>query len=290
VLVYLAGAIDDAIPEAQAWRQEARELLAQAGYSVYDPAGAFSWNGGGEDAESILWINRVALSAAGAVLAELWLPCRHVGTVWELLMASRRGIPTVAMVGEAHHVAFQGLEGVRVVKGKVSEGLEALRRELAAHRARQQAPQELVWELCAARQVLKVQLGPGGSLPVRHYPGDAGLDLASSEELMIMPGETLDVPTGVRVQLPPGFWGLIIGRSSALRRHNLLVQPGVVDNGWRGELFASVRNLSDGPFLVRRGMRLAQLILIPLPGRVRILEVESLDPSLRGEQGFGPTG
>lgn len=134
-------------------------------------------------------------------------------------------------------------------------------------------------------------LGDGATLPSKAHIGDAGWDLYVSRPEVIMPHETADVHTDVSVRLPARTYLRIVGRSSSLRRHGLLVNEGIIDNGYTGELFVCVHNLSDEPFQVTRGMRLAQVIFGVIED-VRWSEVEELAPSAdgRGSGGFGSTG
>lgn len=132
-----------------------------------------------------------------------------------------------------------------------------------------------------------------GAALKRGYFGDAGLDLEVSEDTVIPPGGFVDVPSGVAVQLPAGYWAMLVGRSSTLRKRGLLVVQGIIDNGYRGELFAGVQNLQHGRDVeVKAGERLAQLILVPLwNGGVNYLgEGDDLSSSKRGTNGFGSTG
>ncbi len=134
-----------------------------------------------------------------------------------------------------------------------------------------------------------VQLDPGAIPPRVGHPGDAGYDLHTLESITLDPGESQDIRTGVRVQLPEGIWGRITGRSSSLRKHGLFVNEGVIDQGFRGELFVFVTNRNPMSFQVQAGERLAQLILSPVI-EAAFTRVDKLDPSARGEQGFGSTG
>ena len=137
-------------------------------------------------------------------------------------------------------------------------------------------------------QILAV-LDEGAKIPDRIFPGDAGYDLACNQDLDIPPNSFRDIPTGVYLQLPEGIWGMIVGRSSTLRRRGLLVAMGIIDNGYRGELFAGVWNLTRVTASILKGQRVAQLLLFSLvaPG---IEAAEELDSSDRGEKGFGSTG
>jgi dUTP pyrophosphatase len=127
----------------------------------------------------------------------------------------------------------------------------------------------------------------------RAHSGDAGFDLAYSgtEPLHIGLMATVMVPTGVRIQLPDGYYAVITGRSSTFSKRNLLVPLSIIDHGFRGELFAVCRNLGYMQQIVMPGERIAQLI--PMRLEAPMLEwhqVEQLDDSDRGERGFGSTG
>lgn len=146
-------------------------------------------------------------------------------------------------------------------------------------------------EMAVTTDVAKVRLS-GGQMPNRPYEADAGFDLAYSGDftLQIQPGEVVWVPCGVAVQWPPGMWGFIVGRSSTFRR-GLLVNPTVIDGGWRGDLGAMVRNVTGQWAEVEPGQRLAQIVPMPLLATgIELVEVDELDPSDRGTNGFGSSG
>lgn len=146
-------------------------------------------------------------------------------------------------------------------------------------------------EACLQAPVLRVTLQDGAQLPTRAHDNDAGLDLYCSEHTCLYPGTFVDIPTGVAAEFPPGWWGRIVGRSSTLRRKQLLVAEGTIDEGFRGVLFAGVWNMSDRRRYVEKGERVAQLILCRTPPRnLQITAVDELAPSARGTNGFGSTG
>jgi dUTP pyrophosphatase len=134
----------------------------------------------------------------------------------------------------------------------------------------------------------------GGSeslLPIRHYRDDAALDLFVSRATTIAHQEFADVPAGCQVELPPGTWGLILGRSSTIRRRRVLVVPGVIDVGYRGDLFVGCYNVSGSTQTIAAGERVGQLIVMPnLTEHYQPVKVESLGDSERGTAGFGSTG
>lgn len=128
--------------------------------------------------------------------------------------------------------------------------------------------------------------------PYKKYSGDAGWDLFVSDTVIIPPGETVDVHTDIKISMPPYLFARIVGRSSTLRKHKLLVNEAIIDNGYTGELFVCVHNLDPNkPFTVEKGMRLAQVIFHPIED-VRWSEVDEIEatPGKRGNNGFGSTG
>lgn len=135
------------------------------------------------------------------------------------------------------------------------------------------------------------ELGEGAKAPFRAHIGDAGWDLYTSQECDIQPGETKDVHTNVRIQMPPYLFARITGRSSSLRKHHLLINEGIIDNGYTGELFVCVHNMGSEVFHVKQGMRLAQILFHTIED-VRWSEVDSIPevPGKRGSDGFGSTG
>jgi dUTP pyrophosphatase len=126
-------------------------------------------------------------------------------------------------------------------------------------------------------------------LPARAYAGDAGLDLASCERVELGPGERAVVGTGLAVAIPDGHAGFVQPRSGLAAKHGITVvnTPGLVDSGYRGELKVILLNTdAREPFVVEPGMRIAQLVVMPVPG-VDPLEVDELPESERGVRGFG---
>ena len=142
-----------------------------------------------------------------------------------------------------------------------------------------------------AIRYVSFQLGEHARRPYRKHDGDAGWDLFVSRPCDIPPGETMDVHTDVRINLPLNLFARITGRSSSLRKHGLLVNEGIIDNGYTGELFVCVHNLGEETFHVERGMRLAQVLFHQIED-VRWSEVDEIGPSSdgRGDAGFGSTG
>jgi dUTP pyrophosphatase len=132
-------------------------------------------------------------------------------------------------------------------------------------------------------------------LPLPRYETElaAGLDLRADidGERVLKPLERLAVPTGLALALPPGYEGQVRPRSGLALRHGvtLLNAPGTVDADYRGEVQVLLVNLSGEPFTLRRGDRVAQLVVAPV-SPVALHEVEVLDETPRGVNGFGSTG
>ena len=130
---------------------------------------------------------------------------------------------------------------------------------------------------------------PDALVPARAYAGDAGLDLAATERIELGPGERAVVPTGLAVAIPEGYAGFVQPRSGLASRHGITIvnTPGLVDSGYRGELMVVLHNTDrTEPFVVEAGMRIAQLVVLPIP-EVELVEVEELPASERGARGFG---
>ena len=130
-------------------------------------------------------------------------------------------------------------------------------------------------------------------LPAYQSEDAAGLDLlAAVEEAMILPplGRAL-VPTGLAMALPSGYEAQVRPRSGLAAKHGVTVlnSPGTIDADYRGEIKVILINLSDTPFTIGRGERIAPMVIAPV-SRARLVETEALDATIRGEGGFGSTG
>jgi dUTP diphosphatase len=126
-------------------------------------------------------------------------------------------------------------------------------------------------------------------LPERAYTGDAGIDLAACERIELGPGERAVVATGLAVAIPGGYAGFVQPRSGLAARHGIGVvnAPGLIDSGYRGELRVVLLNTdARESFVVEPGMRIAQLVVLPVP-EVELVEVDELPGSERGVRGFG---
>lgn len=133
---------------------------------------------------------------------------------------------------------------------------------------------------------------PDAVIPSRAHPGDAGADLVSVESVKLAPGDRASVGTGIAIALPEGWAALVTPRSGLAAKHGIGVVngPGLIDAGYRGEIRVLLVNHDPvETFEIEVGMRVAQLVFIPVPG-AEFSEVDDLPASVRGEGGFGSTG
>ena len=136
---------------------------------------------------------------------------------------------------------------------------------------------------------------PDLPLPAYETDGAAGMDLRAAlpedEPVVLRPGARFAVPTGLAFALPDGFEGQVRPRSGLAARHGVTMvnTPGTVDSDYRGEVKVLLINLGEEDFTIRRGDRIAQLVIAPVT-RAEWSEVESLHETQRGEGGFGSTG
>jgi dUTP pyrophosphatase len=126
-------------------------------------------------------------------------------------------------------------------------------------------------------------------LPRSAYPGDAGLDLWAAESVSLAPGERAVVPTGIAVEIPDGYAGFVQPRSGLAADHGITIvnAPGLIDSGYRGEIRVVLHNTDPREsFVADAGTRIAQLVVAPVAA-VRLVEVDELATSDRGDGGFG---
>jgi dUTP pyrophosphatase len=129
-------------------------------------------------------------------------------------------------------------------------------------------------------------------LPSRAHEGDAGLDLYAYEAAHLGPGERWSVGTGMAVEIPEGYGGLVLPRSGLARDHGITLvnSPGLIDAGYRGEVRVLLLNTDPAEtFRIAPGERIAQLVIAPI-AIAEPVEVESLTESARGDGGFGSSG
>jgi dUTP pyrophosphatase len=270
------------IVQLDIWRQQAKHRLTRADIMVYDPAAAWAGTIGTVMERRIEMINGVALGRADLLFALLPPGIRSIGVPMEIERAMLNSIPCFIAGGKgsqalARYTNWQGFYWSP--EGDIDELVRQA--EVATHGTQGKVPRR--------PEILAVT--GEGMLPGRTYEGDAGFDLYVEGHWYIGPGESMDVPMGIQVELPPNTWGLLIGRSSTKRKLNLNVLPAVIDGGYRGDLFVYVTNGQDEGVNLEPGQRIAQLIPISLrASMMRPERVTELRPSDRGTDGFGSTG
>lgn len=133
--------------------------------------------------------------------------------------------------------------------------------------------------------------GPEELGPSRTFVGDAGFDLYVARDTRVPVDGFVDVDLGISVEMPPGTWAMLTGRSSTIRRRRLLVTQGIIDNGYRGPLYAGVQNFNEHCVDLERGERIAQLIPFQATATtITPYRVAQLSDTDRGTSGFGSTG
>ncbi|MFW6160524.1 MAG: dUTP diphosphatase [Acidobacteriota bacterium] len=136
---------------------------------------------------------------------------------------------------------------------------------------------------------LKVKrIHPEANIPGYSLPQDAGMDLFSSIDIDIKPREIKAIPTGIQVAVPAGYVGLIWDKSG-LSLEGLHRLAGVIDSGYRGEVKVVMVNLGNKVFPIKKGMKIAQMLVQPISS-VKVVEVDRLEETPRGDKGFGSTG
>lgn len=136
------------------------------------------------------------------------------------------------------------------------------------------------------------RLRADAAVPQRVHAGDAGLDLAACESVVIPPGERMVVGTGIAVAIPSGHAGLVVARSGLAANHGIAVVngPGLIDEGYRGEVKVILLNTDRStPFVISRGDRVAQLVVVAVAA-LEPVEVDELSPTDRGPGGLGSSG
>lgn len=282
--IYFARPLDQAHEHSTVLVDRVVFNLAAAGYLFFQPGAA--WRIGGDlsqaDRLAIASVNEAAQRACDVTVAVLPDGVPTLGTPSEVERALQWGKPTVLVVGRAVAKTVQAAEWCRE-GALILQDADAVRDYVraalvAAHEKKVQGEHQLGVKL------------EGGRMPTRGYAGDAGFDLYVTESGLINPGQYTEFATNVRVALPQGTWGLLVGRSSTAKR-GLLVNQAVIDNGYTGSMFFGVTNVGHHTAQVNVGDRLAQIIPMPLlAAGMPVVEVDTMPATDRGDAGFGSTG
>ncbi|MGO7362800.1 dUTP diphosphatase [Rhizobium leguminosarum] len=146
-----------------------------------------------------------------------------------------------------------------------------------------------------ALNLIRLANGEGLDLPAYESKGAAGMDLRAAVDeaapLTLLPGKRALVPTGFIFEIPEGFEGQVRPRSGLAFKNGItcLNSPGTVDSDYRGEVKVLLVNLGEEPFIISRGMRIAQMVIAPVT-QARVAEIIAASETARGAGGFGSTG
>lgn len=135
---------------------------------------------------------------------------------------------------------------------------------------------------------MKIMLDEGAYMPTRAHSMDAGLDLYSPVDVMIMPQASAVIDTGVHVALPEGSVGFLKSKSGLNIKHGILGE-GVIDAGYTGSIRVKLYNHGSDPYCIQRGDKITQLVILPVM-LLDLKQVEMLEDTDRGANGFGSTG
>lgn len=136
---------------------------------------------------------------------------------------------------------------------------------------------------------MKVKLDPGAVMPLRAHLTDAGYDLYSREDKLVPARGSAEFDTGVHIELPPQTVGFIKSKSGLNVKHGITSSGGVIDVGYTGAIRVKLYNHSDTPYMVCKGDKISQLVILPILTPELEL-VKSLSETERGDGGFGSTG
>lgn len=139
-------------------------------------------------------------------------------------------------------------------------------------------------------QVKVVRMREDVKMPLQAHPSDAGFDLHSTQRVDVPSGCSMLVGTGLRMEIPHGWCGQINPRSGIASKHQVTVGARVIDAGFRSEVMINLINHGPQPFEVVEGMRIAQILFLPVLGSMVEVTADELSDTPRGNGGFGSTG
>lgn len=136
---------------------------------------------------------------------------------------------------------------------------------------------------------MKVKLDEGAYLPERAHATDAGADLRAREDCIIKAGESAVFDTGVHVEIPPGFVGMLKSKSGLNVKYGI-ISDGVIDAGYTGSIKVKLYNLSKDDYVVYAGDKITQLVIMPIGYNIHFELVDEISGGERGNNGFGSSG
>ena len=273
--IYLAQPIDQHIDDLDigALASILQARLRMRGHNIYMPISA--WSVSDLTDKRITDINNVALRRSDALIAILPKGARSIGVPYEIGQAQVMGLPYAVICDDPSGSAV--LSGIAHVVAGTIEACESIEQQIRDNA-----------DVRRNRQIARYV---GEHAPNTAYVGDAGYDLTYvGPDTYIMPGEFALLDVDLRVEMPSHMWCTIVGRSSTFKR-GLMVNPAVIDAGFRGKLYAACINIGTEGCNVKKGERVAQLIPMPLLAEHIVWhKTERLSDSQRGENGFGSSG
>jgi dUTP pyrophosphatase len=189
----------------------------------------------------------------------------------------------------------KSLDNIFVERALTKHGLRGRRARLYCQRVTHHSPGANILSTAIKVQIRQLPHGEGLPLPAYQSTHAAGLDLTAAvtdaEPLTLLPGRHALVPTALAIALPEGFEAQVRPRSGLAAKHGVAVlnSPGTIDADYRGEIQVILINHGSDPFVIRRGERIAQMVIAPVV-QVRLNAVDSLPETGRGSGGFGSTG
>ena len=307
MFVYLARPIDQAgeLSWLGSFITDLNVLMVQAGVGAFKPDEAYLANtGDAQHAERIDSINNTAIYLCDAFIAVLPAGVATLGVPVEIGLALQCNKPVVIFTDIRYSVqlAAWSRQGAQVVDIIADDVIPVAPDDLKKMLTQRPLPDDTLafgpkipavesptHELLASEPPEMQVAGAAANLQQGRYRGDAGLDLAITETVMLDPGQYSMVGTGVHVAIPHGYFGWITGRSSTWARHRCDVRSAIIDSGYRGELMVGIENQSNAPVAFEPGHRLAQLILLPTWSG-ELVEVPDLPAHERGHNGYGSSG
>ena len=136
---------------------------------------------------------------------------------------------------------------------------------------------------------IKYTLADGAYAPEKAYEWDAGFDLRTPYQFAIHGGGSEVIDSGVAVAIPEGYVGFLKSKSGLMCKKNIITDGGVIDAGYTGTIAVKLTNKGTTPHLFNIGDKITQLVILPIPG-VKMIKVQNLDETERGDNGFGSTG
>lgn len=288
MLIYLAHPIDNRTnklkDDLDRRIDNIRHSIKGSAHHIYHPGHAFAVGSKTTPDWTIEHINRTAQATADGLIVVWPKGSKSWGVPAEVERARHLGQPVAILTDDKATWAMPTPEGDPFVKVFSMDAGNTLKAIQFLEKFHHPQPREL-------NAVKWTKTDDNGQQPRRAYEDDAGFDLYVSRETTISAGKFMDVHTDVAVELPADSWAMLTGRSSTLRSKGLLVNQGIIDPGYRGELFIGCWNMTPNDVTVYPGDRIGQLIIMcNRTAQVSLVETDHLSHHPRGIKGFGSTG